>query len=501
MPVNRLEALAQEYSEKKNYPGAIIVLKKIQTQYKATSNPSKLAESYLQEGRVRQLIGDYNSAIELFVKARILYEDKGDKHYLGITNLEIGEVYGKLGDCENALPALWNAELNFKRSKSFSKLKDVYYAEGIVHGSCNNLDSAFYFLNLSLNLQKDTITANYCGLLNNLGALHSKKGETSVALNYYNRALQLFIQIQSELGIAVTKSNIAFLYYKEGKLAQSLELYKVCEALFVKNNDFLYLSNSYEIMASIYEEQSNYKEAHLYLKKLNELELKIQKSEVQHRASELQMKFDILAAQNKVEVLAEKNRSEKFQRWMLIGGLLLSIIIALLVVRNLRVNLKNNKLKRKVLTEEAKQLKLKVDIKSKELEIFALKFIEKNNLLSELMLKIKKLSTKDNSSSEKLKELTMVINSNLSTEKDRREFELQLDKTQQDFFVKIERLDVNLTANEKRLCSLLVIDLKTKDIASILNISTEGVKKSRYRLRKKLGLTQSENMSDYLKSL
>ena len=59
----------------------------------------------------------------------------------------------------------------------------------------------------------------------------------------------------------------------------------------------------------------------------------------------------------------------------------------------------------------------------------------------------------------------------------------------------------DLTINDKRLCALLAIDLSTKDIAAIINISPESVKKSRYRLRKKLQLETEDGLSEFLKNL
>ena len=56
----------------------------------------------------------------------------------------------------------------------------------------------------------------------------------------------------------------------------------------------------------------------------------------------------------------------------------------------------------------------------------------------------------------------------------------------------------NLTANELKLCAYLRMNLSTKEIAQLMNISIRGVEISRYRLRKKLQLATETSLFDYL---
>jgi DNA-binding CsgD family transcriptional regulator len=58
-----------------------------------------------------------------------------------------------------------------------------------------------------------------------------------------------------------------------------------------------------------------------------------------------------------------------------------------------------------------------------------------------------------------------------------------------------------LTDGEVRLCALLKLNLETKQIASILNLTSEGVKVAKYRLRKKLRLTTDENLIVFFNSI
>ena len=80
-------------------------------------------------------------------------------------------------------------------------------------------------------------------------------------------------------------------------------------------------------------------------------------------------------------------------------------------------------------------------------------------------------------------------------------FTQHLDKVHSDFVVVLKEAHNNVTANEIKLCTYLRMNLSTKEIAQLMNISVRGVEISRYRLRKKLGLNTETNLFDYLISL
>jgi len=67
-----------------------------------------------------------------------------------------------------------------------------------------------------------------------------------------------------------------------------------------------------------------------------------------------------------------------------------------------------------------------------------------------------------------------------------------------DFLKRIQEKNETLSPGEQRLACLLKMNLFTKQMATILCISNEGVKKARYRLRKKLGLNSEVNLSEFL---
>ena len=82
-----------------------------------------------------------------------------------------------------------------------------------------------------------------------------------------------------------------------------------------------------------------------------------------------------------------------------------------------------------------------------------------------------------------------------------KEFEVRYMEVHKDFHQKLTSSFPDLTANERRLCAFIVLNLSTKDISSITYQSAHSIKIARYRLRKKLGLDQNENLTAFLHNL
>lgn len=89
----------------------------------------------------------------------------------------------------------------------------------------------------------------------------------------------------------------------------------------------------------------------------------------------------------------------------------------------------------------------------------------------------------------------------LSGEEDWECFEATFSSVRPGFVENLMQRFPSLTRNERRLCCLLSIDLDTKHIARIMMIQPDSVKKSRQRLRAKLGMERNETFADFLANI
>ncbi|MGM0408978.1 MAG: triple tyrosine motif-containing protein, partial [Bacteroidota bacterium] len=160
-------------------------------------------------------------------------------------------------------------------------------------------------------------------------------------------------------------------------------------------------------------------------------------------------------------------------------------------------NLRNEKLR-----IENEKNKAEVELKTKELAGYAMQVTQKNEALYDLKEQLKHISQKVNPDAQKyLQKLIKNIERNTNQKEDWEKFELHFDQVYEDFTKRIREQYPNLTPNDIKLCAYLRMNLSTKEIAPLLNISIRGVEISRYRLRKKLNIPQNENLIDFMMNL
>lgn len=143
---------------------------------------------------------------------------------------------------------------------------------------------------------------------------------------------------------------------------------------------------------------------------------------------------------------------------------------------------------------ELKNELIKSELSSKEKRMNELLEVirQKNQKLEELN---SKLTDKEKmEKADVLSSVSEAFNSEVEWENFRTSFE----QIHSGFFDKILSIHPTLTAYELRLCALLRLNLSSKEIGSILNISASSVNTGRYRMRKKMNLTETDDLVRYL---
>lgn len=139
--------------------------------------------------------------------------------------------------------------------------------------------------------------------------------------------------------------------------------------------------------------------------------------------------------------------------------------------------------------------KLREDIESKnrELGISTMNLIKKNEFLNTIKKELQEVDDPKN-----LRRVIKIIDRNLNNNDDWNLFQEAFNNADKDFLKKIKSIHPNLTSNDLRLCAYLRLNLSSKEIAPLLNISPRSVEVKRYRLRKKMELPHEASLSDYI---
>ncbi len=153
-----------------------------------------------------------------------------------------------------------------------------------------------------------------------------------------------------------------------------------------------------------------------------------------------------------------------------------------------------------------KQLEYEMMAKSNELSGTTMNVIRKNELLADLTNQVDKIigSIEDgNSSTATLKYLVKIrkqIKENIDHDNDWDKFANNFDIVYDNFIKRLKDQYPMLAHADLRLCAYLKMGLSSKEIAPLLNISIRSVETVRYRLRKKMGIDHTVNLSDYMQS-
>ncbi|HKL38279.1 MAG TPA: triple tyrosine motif-containing protein, partial [Bacteroidales bacterium] len=168
-----------------------------------------------------------------------------------------------------------------------------------------------------------------------------------------------------------------------------------------------------------------------------------------------------------------------------------------LEMKNKIIRLENEKLQTEVEREETN-----LRLKNKELNVQALNINRKNEILDYLKKEIDKMMrTVDTDAQFQLKMLTRKIDQDLNPKEDWEKFERYFDEVQGDFISRLKEKYPQLSPKDLKLCAYLRMNLSSKEISSLLNITPRGVEIHRYRLRKKLNLARETNLVEFLMDL
>ena len=163
---------------------------------------------------------------------------------------------------------------------------------------------------------------------------------------------------------------------------------------------------------------------------------------------------------------------------------------------NILLELKELENEQKIMKIKNEQLIQDVDKKNKELAVSTMNLIKKTELLNIIKGDLK--SSTDSTTNRSIKSVISTINKNVKEENTWNVFKEAFDSADNNFLKKVKESHPALTPNDLRLCAYLRLNLSSKEIAPLLNISVRSIEIKRYRLRKKMNLPHEMGLVEYL---
>ncbi|MFD1293313.1 triple tyrosine motif-containing protein [Lutibacter holmesii] len=141
------------------------------------------------------------------------------------------------------------------------------------------------------------------------------------------------------------------------------------------------------------------------------------------------------------------------------------------------------------------KLQDEIEGKTRELSLSTMSIVKKNEILNKIKNELELLNN------DSLKPVIRIINKDLKNTGDWEMFQEAFNNADSDFLKKVKNVHPSLTPNDLRLCAYLRLNLSSKEIAPLLNISVRSVEIKRYRLRKKMELQHEKSLVAYILEL
>jgi len=158
------------------------------------------------------------------------------------------------------------------------------------------------------------------------------------------------------------------------------------------------------------------------------------------------------------------------------------------------------KREQKIVTLQNEKLESELTVKSKELAVSTMTIIKKNEILVQIKEEVmaQKIALNGQYPNKYYDKLIRLLDENLSSEDDWAIFQTNFDRIHENFFRNLHLQYPELTPNDLRFCAYLRLNLTSKDIAHLMNISLKGVEVGRYRIRKKIGIPSTKSLTEFM---
>lgn len=146
------------------------------------------------------------------------------------------------------------------------------------------------------------------------------------------------------------------------------------------------------------------------------------------------------------------------------------------------------------------KLQAEIEFKNKELALSTMHILQKNEVLLHVRQELDNVlgQTRENITKSNVKKIISLLSDDQRLEEDWESFALHFDQVHTDFLRRMKEKFPQLSSKDLKLCAYLRMNLTTKDIAPLFNISVRGVEISRYRLRKKMNIRPDVNLNDFM---
>ena len=507
--------VAIKASDDKNYVRALELLNEAQEIATQDNNHTHLFWIYTNIGICYAELLDYNTAIDNLSKAFDIASNHLDERYKYSVYNNIAGVYmidkqydKVLEQCQMAFDAA------------------VERGDSLFIGGC-----ATNIANASINLGDMEQTAQYLEIAeemlinypSNLPELYilqadyyRAKGDYEESYNRGIKAINAAIKYDRAAMIPSAKIALARTMYDIKDYNSAIRHAKEALKLSVNIEERRKL---YEIIAQSYYDSSLYTHACIYKDSVVLITDSIKEMHKELQFSNANIKIELLKRQNELE----QYRLRSLSSYIIIGmGVIIAIILSWALINQkakyrqekeiARLNIQQEKQRQALLQnqldEQRAMARLKeerynheIELRDKELMSKAMMMANRNDIIANIINTLAHSPHIKNANDPELKRTIGLLQQSLDEYEAWKDFSTYFEQRNDTFINALKEKHPELNANEIRFLSLVYINLSTKEIASLLNITPEYCKKKRQQIAHKMGFNTSKSLFTHLNTL
>lgn len=462
-------------------------------------------------------MGNNEMAMKYYLQCSKINEQLGNKRGLAIALAGIGNIYTKEKNYAQGLKSLFKSLGYFEDIKEEKEIARSYLNIGMTYKEMKDYDKALGFYEKAMTTYKKLNNRRAIAFVfSDVGEIYMKQGKTDKAIESISQARVLHEEGDYVIELASDFSRLGKIYSSKDQTDRAMEFYVQSIILAKKLSLRELLSETYHDLSHLYGKVGDYKNAYAY----QELHIlyydSVFNQEKNKQLVEMQTRFETENKEKEIEILKKNHVINRIYLISVSAGLFFVLLTGFLIINRQRLkartarelsrremqiseeqrSLTEAELQNKILRE--KQLESELEFKNKELTTFTLNLIQKNEILETLKSQIAAIRhSSDDATRSKLGSLMSTVNFSFHLDKDWDNFKLHFQQVHKDFFEKLGKAYSGLSGNDLKVCALLKLNMGTKEMASILDISPESVKAARYRIRKKIGLPSEQTLSSF----
>ena len=518
-------------------------------------------DSLFQEGVQLYAGNRYQEALNCFVQAKEIANQSGDTLLIARSLERMASVSLATGDDHLALKYYYQSLPLFQQSGDKEGIAKVFNIIGLYKSAQKEYDTAKAYYNRAIRLnQQINNRTGIIHNKGNLGYLYEKMGDFDQAKTLYLDLVDSLVKWEDKQNLPVIYYNLSSLYQKlrlADSAIQCLQLAIVISestrdtslltALYGDYGEMLiskkkydsayhFLNKSVEHARAIGDTRNelasfkfllsldtltrNYQRASSQFWKILALKDTIYKRNLENNLENSELRYENQNKDHRItlqQIHLDKSKKQKrtflyLFLFSLLSGILLLVTVVLIlknkkkrqILHDKHILIKDLEVENAEKSQEINKMRIqkieeKIKVKEREQISHALALEQKNELLG--MINSKIVEAMKDTGIIKISELNGIVASIKAQLVDSVESDLFNQKFSQlhkEFYTKIKQAHPDLTKSELKFCAFLKINLSGSQIAKIQNITTEAIRKTRYRIRKKLGLSPEESLEDYI---